>query len=210
MLLAYVSQVYVLHNIVEDNVDEDNVVDTDRGKNLRHRSVLGILVGMATNAKHSVTINAPVNKVYETLQSNEFWTYAAENTSTEPGEVAEFSNDNGTDVVLFEVLPTEALPEAVRAMVSQSLKVKREIRWNALEGDNATGNVKADVKGAPVEFSAAQTLSGAGETSTIDSDISVSVNIPMMGAVIEPKVADAVKGILEKEGKLIEDFIAKN
>ena len=76
---------------------------------------------MSTRSENTVTINHSAEKVHQALTNEKYWAYIAENLSPEPGELNEFSNN---EAILFELLPVTILPEAVRAMVSQSLKVK--------------------------------------------------------------------------------------
>ncbi|GAB3944629.1 DUF2505 domain-containing protein [Corynebacterium tapiri] len=157
---------------------------------------------MATRSENTVTINQPLDKVQQAYANEDYWRYIAANLSPEPGEVAEF---NPGSVTLYEVLPLDLLPEAVRSMVSQSLKVKRVV---TIEGENY--NYTADVKGTPVDFSGEAKLADAGENTTLAYDNEVSVNIPFMGPAIEPKVAEALEELFQKEGDLTATWISEN
>lgn len=165
---------------------------------------------MATRSENTVTINFPPAKVVEALSNADYWAYNVANLSTEAGEVHSFNTgDEGTEVVLYEILPMELLPEAVRAMISQSLKVKRVVNVGSLAGDSAVANYNADVKGAPVDFKGNIVISGA-ETSTLAYTNEISVTIPFMGPAIEPKVADALGELFANEAALTEKWIAEN
>ena len=164
---------------------------------------------MTTHSENTATINFPIEKVYEALSSNEYWNYEVQNINDEPGEVDSFSADP-INVVLFELLPKAALPEAVRGMVSQDLKLKRVVEFGPVAGDEATGTVTAEVKGAPVRFNADAKLTGKGDATDLVADIAVEVAIPMMGAVLEPKVADWVQDFLTREASMIEKYISDN
>lgn len=164
---------------------------------------------MTTHSENTATINFPIEKVYEALSNKAYWEYEAAEIHDEPGEVNEFSADP-IKAVLFELLPKAALPEAVRGMVSQDLKLKRVVEFGPLAGDVSTGTVTAEVKGAPVRFNADAKLTGKGETTELFADIAVEVAIPMMGAVLEPKVAEWVDEFLNREATLIEKFISAN
>lgn len=162
---------------------------------------------MATHSEYTVTVNHPIDKVHAALTNEEFWKFNVAHLSPEPGEVHSF---DGSEAVLFEVLPLEILPEAVRSMISQALKVKRVVTVGPLEDGNVNLDYTADVKGTPVSYEGEGTVSGDGETTTIDYDNEVSVNIPFMGDAIEPKVSEALGEILENEAKLIEQWIGDN
>ena len=162
---------------------------------------------MSTRSENTVTINHSAEKVHQALTNEKYWAYIAENLSPEPGELSAFSNNVAA---LFELLPVTILPEAVRAMVSQSLKVKRTVKVGELSGENAELSYTADVKGTPVDFKGTVNLAGQGETTTLSYTNDVSVNIPMMGAAIEPKVGEALEELFDNEGQLTEKWINEN
>ncbi|MBC3186696.1 DUF2505 domain-containing protein [Corynebacterium sp. zg-331] len=166
---------------------------------------------MATRSENTVTINQPVEKVHAALTNADFWAYDVARLSPEPGEVHEFTENNGGgEATLFEVLPLDVLPEAVRSMVSQALKVKRVVTVGPLNEGRAELEYTADVKGTPVDYKGEATISGDDQTTTFDYENEVSVNIPFMGGAIEPKVADALGEIFDNEGELISTWINEN
>lgn len=166
---------------------------------------------MATRSENTVTINQPVDKVHQALNSPDYWTFIAETLSPEPGELNSFeTTDSGAEATLFEVLPLEVLPEAVRAMISQALKVKRVVNVGPLAAGKADITYTADVKGTPVDFKGEIALAGDDVTTTLSYDNEVSVNIPFMGPAIEPKVGDALGELYNNEGSLTEKWIAEN
>ena len=162
---------------------------------------------MSTRSENTVTINQPIAKVHEALTTEGYWEHIAAKLSPEPGPVHEFT---GNTAVLYEVLPTSLLPEAVRAMVSQSLKEKRTVTIGEVVDDQMSVSFTADVKGTPVDFKGDITYKAQGETTVLDYVTEVSVNIPMMGAAIEPKVAEALQELYTNEAKLTEEWIAAN
>lgn len=166
---------------------------------------------MATRSENIVTINQPVEKVHAALTNRDYWAFIAENLSPEPGEVAEFEQTEGGAVAtLYEVLPLDILPEAVRAMISQALKVKRVVTVGPLADNAAAVTYTADVKGTPVDFQGDINVSGDDATTTLSYANEVSVNIPFMGPAIEPKVAEALVDLFSNEGELTNRWIGEN
>ncbi len=166
---------------------------------------------MASRSENTVTINQPAEKVHAALTNADYWAHNVARLSPEAGEVAEFeTTEGGAAVTLFEVLPLDILPEAVRAMISQSLKVKRVVTVGPLAEGNAHITYAADVKGTPVDFSGEIALAGDDTTTTLTYNNEVSVNIPFMGPAIEPKVADALGELFTNEGRLTETWISEN
>lgn len=166
---------------------------------------------MATRTTNTVTINFPPADVYAAFAERAYWEHNTATLSPEPGQVHEFTaDDSHVEAVLYEVMPVDLLPEAVAAMISQSLKIKRVVRYEALSDGTTTGAYTADVKGAPVDFSGDIELTGDENSTTLTYNNTVNVTIPFMGSAIEPKVADAVGELLANEAKLTEQWITDN
>lgn len=165
---------------------------------------------MTSRAEHTVSINQPLEKVHQALTSQAYWEYNVANLSTEAGQVHSFEEkDGGAEAVLYEIMPMDLLPEAVRAMISQSLKIKRVVTVGAVAGDSFPFSYTADVKGAPVDFRGTATATG-GDTVTLSYANEVDVTIPFMGPAIEPKVAEALGELVSNEGALTEKWITEN
>lgn len=163
---------------------------------------------MTTRSQNTVTITQPISKVQQAYTNQEYWDFITKHLSPEPGQVHEFSESNGGAVAtLFEVLPQSLLPEAFQAMISQSLKVKRVVTVGALNGESASHSYTADVKGTPVDFEGTIEARSEGESTVLEYANSVTVNIPMMGAAIEPKVGDALAELFAQEGELTNQWI---
>lgn len=166
---------------------------------------------MSTRSENTVTINQPAEKVHAALTNADYWAYIAEHLSPEPGEVNAFeSTEGGAVATLFEVLPLDVLPEAVRAMISQALKVKRVVTVGPLADNAAHISYTADVKGTPVDFNGDIQLTGDADTTTLSYVNDVSVNIPFMGPAIEPKVGEALGELFNNEGQLTNTWITEN
>ena len=154
---------------------------------------------MTARSEITVTINQPIEKVAQAYATREYWEFIAEKLSPEPGELNEFADNTAT---LFEILPTSILPPAAQAMVSQDLKLKRVVTVGALDGDTAKHTMTGDVKGTPVDLGAEYTATRDGDNTKLDYELEAKVNIPFMGAALEPKVAEALEEIVENEAKL--------
>lgn len=162
---------------------------------------------MSTRSENTVTINQPLEKVHKALLTQGYWEYIVANLSPDPGQVHDFTDNTA---ILYEVLPTTLLPEAVRAMVSQDLKVKRVVTVGALENNASDVSYTADVKGTPVDFKGDISLTGEGDITTLSYINEISVNIPLMGAAIEPKVGEALGELFNNEGELADKWISEN
>lgn len=166
---------------------------------------------MTSRSENTAIINQPIEKVHDAFTNADYWAHIAQNLSPEAGEVHEFTEaDGGAVATLFEVLPTDILPEAVRAMISQALKVKRVVTVAGLEGTSSSASYTADVKGTPVDFKGTIAIAGEGDTTTLTYSNEVDVKIPFMGPAIEPKVGEALGELFQNEANLTNEWIAAN
>ncbi|MCP1388019.1 DUF2505 domain-containing protein [Corynebacterium sp. TA-R-1] len=162
---------------------------------------------MTARSEVTVTINHPAEKVAEAYASKEYWEHIAATLSPEPGELNEFA---GSTVTLFEVLPKSIIPAAAQALISQDLKLKRVVTIGELADGKAEHSFTGDIKGTPVDFSGEIVMTGEGDATILAYDNEVKVDIPFMGAALEPKVAEALEEIVENEAKLTEQWITDN
>lgn len=162
---------------------------------------------MTARSETTVTINQPAEKVAQAYATKEYWEHVAEKLSPEPGQLHEFTGDTAT---LYEILPKSVMPAAAQAMISQDLKLKRVVHIGELVDGVAKHSFTGDVKGTPVDLSGEFEMTANGETTTLAYDNEVKVDIPFMGAALEPKVADALEEIVTNEAKLTEQWIADN
>ena len=85
------------------------------------------------------------------------------------------------------------------------------MKQGEVAADQLSNSFVADVKGTPVDFKGDITYKAEGEDKTVASYVSeVSVNIPMMGAAIEPKVAEALGELYQNEADLTSQWIEAN
>ncbi|MBV7294526.1 DUF2505 domain-containing protein [Corynebacterium sp. TAE3-ERU12] len=161
---------------------------------------------MATHTDTQSPINHPAEKVYAALATNEYWTQLVDAMPGENGEVTVFNDSgDGVEVELKQQMPTDMLPEQLRGMVPANLTVTRRETWTALNDDSASSTLSGDVDGFPVSFSGTRTLSSDSLATSVD----INVNIPMMGGMIAPKVAEAMKQIFAREVDNLNDYVAK-
>lgn len=166
---------------------------------------------MASHTEITANVTYAPDKVYAALSDNAYWTYLAENLSSPAGEVVSFSNEGDSiDVELKQNLATDALPDAVKSLIKNDLVVVRKVSWGPLTGDEASATVDAEVTGMPVVFKGTQKLTASGDGSAIITGADITVNVPMMGAILEPKVAGAVDGLFQKEAAVLQEYLAEN
>lgn len=98
------------------------------------------------------------------------------------------------------VLPAQ-VPQAVKAMVGDTLEIVQTETWTAGPDGDATRRADVDlqVTKQPASMTGTITLEprGSGTRRTVVGDIRVS--IPLLGRRIEPEIAKAIRAALDKE-----------
>ena len=142
---------------------------------------------------------ADVEAVYALISSQEFRLEAAEDAGATDIEIDVTEAGGGETLTILRTQPA-ALPDFVKKLTGDTVKIKQTEKWGAPDGD---GTRKADVKmsilGQPAEMLGTAVLEnkGGGTVFTVSGD--VSVKIPFIGKKVEPEVAKAIRASLQGE-----------
>ena len=110
------------------------------------------------------------------------------------------------------VLPTDAFPENIRAMVGNTITVVETQTWG-LAGDDGSrvADLAVDVKGTPASMKGTVTLTPVSDTETrLDVDGDLKGGIPIIGGKIEKAAAPSFIHALEQEERIGTEYLAGN
>lgn len=136
----------------------------------------------------------------------------------------------GTGTELVEHLPTEAgarfkvreearaesLPAMARSVIGGDLMVDRNEAWRHEEDEHYTGEIAAEVVGAPCSITGSMWLrnlaepSGTGSLSEFLIEGSVRITVPFLGSKLEDLVADEVQKLLTTEERFTAEWLSRN
>lgn len=146
---------------------------------------------------------ADVDSVFGLISSQEFRTEAAKEAGASDVTVDVDGDGSGeTTITISRTQPAE-LPDFVKKLTGETVKVKQTERWAAPSGDGTrTADIKVSIVGQPAEMLGTATLrpDGDGTSFTVEGDVKVA--IPLLGRKIEPEVAKAIRASLEGEVEL--------
>ncbi|GAA3675591.1 uncharacterized protein DUF2505 [Yimella lutea] len=163
--------------------------------------------------KRSWTYPAPVADVYAMVTDEAYQRRKSEATSTDGGtvELAQTA-DGGHLITVARVLPTDAFPENIRAMVGNTITVVETQTWG-LAGDDGSrvADLAVDVKGTPASMKGTVTLTPVSDTQTrLDVDGDLKGGIPIIGGKIEKAAAPSFIHALEQEERIGTEYLAGN
>ncbi|MEJ5918981.1 DUF2505 domain-containing protein [Corynebacterium sp. H78] len=165
---------------------------------------------MSANTTHTANLTYTSDKVHAALTGREFWDYVAENLISAPAEITEFTNDgNRTNVSLKQTVNADMAPDAAKKFVKKDMIVTINSSWSPLSDGTADSTYTGEVQGMPVSFSGTQKLSPEGDASKIDTDINLTVKVPMFGGVIEGKAIEGMPRVFGKITRLLNDYLAQ-
>lgn len=113
----------------------------------------------------------------------------------------EARTDGSAMITTRRTLPTDDVPEFVRAFTGKTLRVQQVDAWQAPAADGSReGSVVVEITGAPVRFTGVLLLSSGSSGSsleTIEGDLEASV--PLLGGRIEKAAAPAILAAVRAE-----------
>lgn len=121
-------------------------------------------------------------------------------------EVSGSGVDRVIRIVTATDIPLDWLPGAVRSRLGETPRVERTETW-ALEphaaekGGEARTPLEFSFSGLPVSGSGTSRLTPDGAGSRFDTDLSVRVDVPLIGALIERSMAPRLGTALDAEAK---------
>jgi hypothetical protein len=153
--------------------------------------------------------DAPPDRVYAMLCDRAWREEVCRATHAIDYTVSVEESGETVTVRTTRVLPAE-VPQAVKAMVGDTLEIVQTETWTA--GPDGVGTRRADVDlqvtKQPASMTGTITLEphGSGSRRTVVGDI--RVRIPLLGRRIEPEIAKAIRAALDKEQESARTYLS--
>ncbi len=146
--------------------------------------------------------DADVESVFGLISSEEFRTEAAEDAGAGDLDV-NVEESGGTVTVTIVRTQAAEMPDFVKKLTGDTVKVKQTEKWSAPAADGSrTADVKVSIIGQPAEMLGTAVLKADGGGTTFEVNGDVKVSIPFIGKKIEPEVAKAIRASLQGEVEL--------
>ncbi|GAB3578684.1 DUF2505 domain-containing protein [Calidifontibacter terrae] len=158
------------------------------------------------------TLPADADTVFAMLSDPEYQQLKTDATSTDGGSIEVTPTDSGADITIRRLLPTDAFPENIRAMVGSTITVVETQQWGARADDGSrSAALKVVVRGTPASMSGTITLAPvSADEARIAMAGDLKGGIPIIGRKIEEAAAPSFKQALSNEEAVSRKWIASH
>ncbi|WP_084104940.1 DUF2505 domain-containing protein [Demequina sp. NBRC 110056] len=161
------------------------------------------------NISHSHVFAATTDEVSTMLADRTFAERrGAASGSGSPDVQVEGTVAEGFSVTIRQQVPSSSIPAEFRSFVGSSLAVRYTEVWEPAVGPDRTGTFAVEIVGAPGHAAGSLALVPDGDGTRFVAAGAISVRVPLVGAMIESAVGDAVVKGLEAELAVADAWLA--
>ena len=159
---------------------------------------------MSTKFSHDLTYDAPLADVDAMLMDTAFREAACEAQGAIRKTVTVSDDDGGVTIVVDQVQTTDGLPGFAKKFVGDEINLVQTETWT--DAENAA--VEVVIPGKPGEMVGTIHLSEDGGVTTERLEMTIKVNIPLVGGKIENLIADLLRKALKAENAVGRDYLS--
>jgi hypothetical protein len=159
---------------------------------------------MSTHFSHDLTYDAPLADVDAMLMDTSFRERACEAQGSIRRTVSITEDDGGVTVVIDQVQAADGIPGFARKFVGDEINLVQTESW--FDAENA--RVEVAIPGKPGEMTGTINLSESGGVTTERVEMTIKVNIPLVGGKIENLIADLLRKALKSENAVGRDYLS--
>jgi len=160
---------------------------------------------MAKRLTHELTYDAPMAEVAEMLADPSFREEVCESLGVKRALVSIDSDDNGMEVTIDQVQAAHGIPSFAKKFVGDEINVVQQETWKT----PTEGDITVTIPGKPGEMAGTARLSESGGVTTEAVDMTVKVNIPLVGGKIEGFIADMLLEALKAENRVGRSYLSR-
>ncbi|MFL6003486.1 MAG: DUF2505 domain-containing protein [Nocardioides sp.] len=160
---------------------------------------------MSKRLRHELTYDAPMTEVAEMLADTSFREDVCEFQGVKRAMVSIDSDDNGMEVTIDQVQAAQGIPSFARKFVGDEINIVQQESWRS----PTEGDITVTIPGKPGEMKGTARLVESDGVTTETVDLTVKVNIPLVGSKIEGLIADLLLKALKAENKVGRDYLSR-
>jgi hypothetical protein len=156
---------------------------------------------------------ASVEQVHQAFSDEQYWLSRLADSGADDYSLDSLTVDgNGIDVVTTQRLRADRLPAVVTQFHRGDLTFVREENWSPIRDGQATATVALAIIDAPATLNGAAVLAPAksGNSSRLDFNATVQVNVPLVGGKIENFIGGQLVDLLIAEQRFTTVWITAN
>ncbi|WP_062317618.1 DUF2505 domain-containing protein [Demequina maris] len=159
---------------------------------------------------HAHRFDAPLPEVWAMLTDVGFGHARAAAMGTKALDVDVDAREDGSYAIALRAdVPTTSIPPEMRAFLGRDLSVTYTEVWEPPTEEDRVGTFAVEIAGAPGHVSGAIGLTPEGEATEFLAAGDVTAHVPVIGAMIERAVADAVQRALTAQLEAADAWLAR-
>jgi hypothetical protein len=159
---------------------------------------------MSTRFSHDLTYEAPQDAVDAMLTDQAFRERVCDAQGAIRKSVSITEESDGLRVVVDQVQTAEGIPGFARKFVGDEINLVQTETWT--DAENA--EVEVVIPGKPGEMTGTIHLAESGGVTTERLEMTIQVNIPLVGGKIEKLIADLLRKALLAENAVGRDYLS--
>jgi hypothetical protein len=159
---------------------------------------------MSTKFSLDLTYDAPMSDVDAMLMDPAFREQVCDAQGAIRKTVEITEDDGGVTVLIDQVQTAQGIPGFAKKFVGDEINLVQTESW--FDAENA--RVQVVIPGKPGEMTGTVSLSESGGTTTERVEMTIKVNIPLVGGKIESLIADLLKKALRAENAVGRQYLA--
>jgi hypothetical protein len=159
---------------------------------------------MSTSFSHDLTYDAPMAEVDAMLMDSAFRERVCDAQGAIHKTVSISEEDAGVIVHIDQTQAADGIPGFARKFVGDEINLVQTESW--FDAENA--RVEVLIPGKPGEMTGTINLSESGGVTTERLEMTIKVNIPLVGGRIESLIADLLRKALKAENVVGRDYLS--
>lgn len=159
---------------------------------------------MSKRLVHEMAYDAPVERVLEMLADPAFREEVCDYQRVIRHDVTVTPTDGGFDVRIDQYQAAEGIPSFAKKLVGDEINIVQTESWSG-----ASGDVVVTIPGKPGDMTGTASVKASGSGSVETVDLTIKVNIPLVGGKVEGLVSDLLLKALKAEHKVGQKYLAR-
>jgi hypothetical protein len=160
---------------------------------------------MAKRLKHDLTYDAPAADVHAMLADQTFREEVCAEQGVLRAQVSVEPDGDGMEVVIDQVQAADGIPSFARTFVGDEINIVQRESWTS----PMHGDIAVTIPGKPGEMKGTARLAESGGVTTETVDLTIKVNIPLLGGKIEGLISDLLLKALKVENRVGRDYLSR-
>ena len=160
---------------------------------------------MAKRIEHDLTYDAPVAEVAAMLADPAFREEVCDYQRVISKKVTITPRGEGKDVVIDMVQPARGIPSFAHKFVGDTINIVQSESWSSA----TQGDITVTIPGKPGDMKGTAVLAESGSGTVETVDLTVKVNIPLVGGKLESLIAGLLEKALVAENTVGRDWLSR-